>query len=280
MPRKPPRPAVYLTRRPTLVERLLGRNRFQRSDVPGPEVEGFELVRDGASHVAWWSSRLAPWTPFMSVGAIIPEGFEAYGRLLHPVSSREEGRVPWSRVSAWSGRPLEPTSFFGDLARRTDGVSWRTVGDGPDEGEFPEAQCRRLAAVLGEFTSTPEDCWFAMWFGWSTFSSPHHDESVLIDLSPAIKASGRRYLLYRGPLRSITRFRLLGGRFRPPSFWWPQDRRWFVSTEIDAGSTYIGGQAKLIERLRSIEDLELLPSDIAHPFDGTHPGQISWYSAS
>lgn len=36
-----------------------------------------------------------------------------------------------------------------------------------------------------------------------------------------------------------------------PMYWWPQDRAWFLSTGIDAQSTYIAGGAGLIDRLLS-----------------------------
>jgi hypothetical protein len=34
---------------------------------------------------------------------------------------------------------------------------------------------------------------------------------------------------------------------RAPSFWWPGDRAWFVSTDIDFPCTYVGGTRRLFE---------------------------------
>jgi hypothetical protein len=274
VPRNGKRSAAYLVSRRTLLDRLLRRNRFEQPPVTGPEVEGLELIRNGQSHTAWWSGRLAGWRPWpMPVGALVPEGFEAYARLLHPVTLRGEAdRVSWSHVAEWSGRTLGPTSFFGDIAMREDGTSWQSVGNRPWEGELPEDLYLLMFPILERSTSTPDDCWFALWFGWGDLDVGD-DESLLVDVSPDVTSSGRRFVLYRGPLRSMTRLRFFGGSFRPPSFWWPEDRAWFVSTEIDAWSTYIGGPASLIGALMAADGFEVLPTDPADPFDGTHPGQ-------
>ena len=32
-----------------------------------------------------------------------------------------------------------------------------------------------------------------------------------------------------------------------PSMWWPADRAWFVATEIDGYSTYVGATAACVE---------------------------------
>ena len=60
--------------------------------------------------------------------------------------------------------------------------------------------------------------------------------------------------------------------FHSPSFWWPEDRAWFLSTEVDAQSTYIGGSVGLVERLLADPEIEVLPAAPKGPFDGVHPG--------
>src|SRR5205823_9620956 len=48
----------------------------------------------------------------------------------------------------------------------------------------------------------------------------------------------------------------------PPSFWWPQDRAWFVFSEIDLHCTYVGGTAALVERIVADSDLEAFPANL------------------
>jgi hypothetical protein len=54
----------------------------------------------------------------------------------------------------------------------------------------------------------------------------------------------------------------------PPSFWWDADRTWFVSTDIDSASTYIGGSPGLVDRLLEDESLEVFPASLDDPYDG------------
>jgi hypothetical protein len=44
-----------------------------------------------------------------------------------------------------------------------------------------------------------------------------------------------------------------------PNLWWPEDRAWFVATEIDFDSTFVGGDDPLIAVLVTDRRLEALP---------------------
>lgn len=76
----------------------------------------------------------------------------------------------------------------------------------------------------------------------------------------------------------MTNFRFDEGWPQPsPAFWWPDDRAWFVSTEIDAQSTYVAGRAELIDRLLATDGLEVYPAALDDPFDGIHEGRaMEW----
>lgn len=228
-----------------------------------------------ANTVSWIRERLQPLTGWLPVGAFVPRGFDGCTRLLHPAYLNGVGQVPWSRVAEWSRRPLTPTSFFRDLGTRPDGTRWMAVGDTPRAGELDPGLTSKLAEVLAAFTSTPEACWFCVWHGWGDILV--HEDS-LVDISPQFRASGRRYALYGGSVRRVTDLLRLGpnGRFRSPSFWWPADRAWFVSTEVDAESTYVAGSTALIERLIAAADFETFRATLSDPFDGTHEGQETW----
>lgn len=105
--------------------------------------------------------------PFaQDVGAIIPEGFEAYVRIFHPASRREgdgEVEVRWAEIAAWSGRVVHAVMQFEPIATPVPGRDpgprpWD--GTTPRDGTLPLSHTASLAGQLGEFTTTPETCWF------------------------------------------------------------------------------------------------------------------------
>ena len=75
---------------------------------------------------------------------------------------------------------------------------------------------------------------------------------------------GRRYILYMGPLSCVTSF-FAGVWSDSPNLWWPEDRQWFVATDIDLDSTYVGGSEALIEALSNDPRFEVLPASRDNP---------------
>ena len=75
-----------------------------------------------------------------------------------------------------------------------------------------------------------------------------------------IKGVGRNYLLYQGRLEQIAGF-YTNFRSKPPNIWWPTDRAWFVATDIDLDSTYVGGSVECIEALLGHDVLEAVPAN-------------------
>jgi hypothetical protein len=53
-----------------------------------------------------------------------------------------------------------------------------------------------------------------------------------------------------------------------PSIMWPSDRSWFVATEVDLDSTFVGGSAALIDGLLADERLEAWRVLATDPVDG------------
>jgi hypothetical protein len=66
----------------------------------------------------------------------------------------------------------------------------------------------------------------------------------------------RAYLLFDGSVADALKFRFGGARFQSPALWWPEDHAWFVHTEIDAASTYLGGSQALVDQLVGEQILE------------------------
>jgi len=78
----------------------------------------------------------------------IPDVFERYARILHPAERWTGGPTEWVRwkeLSAWSGKPLAPTSSVHDLALRDDGATWQPVGV---RQRFPWPHVRDLVGHL------------------------------------------------------------------------------------------------------------------------------------
>jgi hypothetical protein len=71
---------------------------------------------------------------------------------------------------------------------------------------------------------------------------------------------GRSYVLFEGGVDDAARFDL-GHGSRSPALWWPEDRAWFVHTEIDALSTYVGGSRAMVGRLVGEQVLESFEVD-------------------
>lgn len=93
-------------------------------------------------------------------------GFEAYVRIFHPASRREgdgEVEVRWAEIAAWSGRVVHAVMQFEPIATPVPGRDpgprpWD--GTTPRDGTLPLSHTASLAGQLGEFTTTPETCWF------------------------------------------------------------------------------------------------------------------------
>ena len=238
----------------------------------------------------------------LSVGSWMPNDFDRYARILHPAHLWEETGgnvlarpVPWRDVSAWSGKPLHRASSVHEIARRPEGTLWQAQGASlPLEGQLEPPYLDRLVEALGEEPSTPDALWLLLWSGYRGTGTPlrmtgrrtraprrrtflrtsprsrkadsaHGSE---MEISPSLSASGRKYFLHQGSIQPSSEDRERSVFEEPPSFWWGADRAWFVSTDIDSSSTYVGGSPGLIDRLLEDELLEVFPTSLDDPFDG------------
>ena len=66
---------------------------------------------------AWIGDRLSPFDSCV-VTSVVPSGFEAYTRVLHPLGPRAPGQRPgrWVDVASWSGIELVPGIDFSEIA--------------------------------------------------------------------------------------------------------------------------------------------------------------------
>ena len=227
--------------------------------------EGVELMEDIAP-ARWLEERLRPWgnpsgAHETRVGSIVPEGFAAYARVFHPAELRDRGHVPvrwstvrWSTVASWTGRTVHPEMQFERIANLSEPYQRPPWGSYPRYGCLPSEECRAIADVLKEFTSTPNLCYFFVWEGWG-FLDPGRYKNA-----SRLRFPGQDYLLFRGHLDAVMSFLDDSGWSQSPSIWWSDDRAWCVATEIDNPDTYVGGSDVCIERILSCRDLEALPT--------------------
>lgn len=221
------------------------------------------------------------------VGSVVPRGFAAYARVLHPVVTGDGSRLRWADVARDTGRRLHPLAQWNAIAV-PPGASielyarWRDLA--PDIGNPGRGVLDTLLGLLGD-PETP--CFFALWegFGW-IHGSPWvgivgSDEKVPPELprevidGSRLELPGRDHILFSGPLREAVRIghTWSWGRFetQSPTLFWAADRSWCVASEIDFDSTLVGGSAELIDAVLRSADLEAWPVEpddsLAHDGD-------------
>lgn len=74
----------------------------------------------------------------------------------------------------------------------------------------------------------------------------------------------RDYLLLQGPLGALPAITDGLGR-QCPNLWWPQDRAWFLVTEIDVAWTYVAGPQALVTAIEQAGGIEAMRSSLDHP---------------
>jgi hypothetical protein len=112
----------------------------------------------------WYGAALVGWG---TVESVIPRGYAAYARILHPPSGPTGEPRRWVDVAQWCCTVLHPRAQFSALAGRWDydqrGAGW--PGDHPLAGSLDLAQLRLLCEILAGHTNTPASCWLTVWAG-------------------------------------------------------------------------------------------------------------------
>jgi hypothetical protein len=240
----------------------------------------------------WIADQLAPFGS--GVAAIVPNGFEAYVRVLHPATDTNDAPMRWADVAAKSGRTMHRLAQFHAINRPSITAVDPAV-DEPETGNLVPYLLQVLCASLSGYTRTPESCFFCLWegYGWLRdtggsgrvvwtsigYSGPpeppfgYSDEvpefiRAAVMAEPRVSLPGRDYLLFEGPLEGATDFGwyLTREHFVPqsPNLFWPADHGWCVASEIDLYCTLVGGSHALAESLmanRALEAWRVFPDD-------------------
>lgn len=140
----------------------------------------------------------------------------------------------------------------------------------------------RVAALGVRHTSTPDAAWYAIWDGhgfdrasmrvaWR--EPPDSDDERLereadrqrlsdenerrtteirreLAAVPRFEAPHRTYYLVTGAVSAVDRVRYPSDNdWRNPDLWWPDDRSWFVATDVDCWALYVGGSDDFIAEI-------------------------------
>lgn len=197
------------------------------------------------------------------VSALVPSIFENYGRVFHP-AYRHHGdgtggrsAVSWAEIARASRTIAHPRMqfhrLFGRSANRYHrGYAPRLAGvfdQAPDEGNLTPDIAEVLAGILGRHTTTADDCWFAVWHGFSGLDEEFSSR-------PTFELPGRNYFLAHGTIASAAASVLRHGWQQSWNLWWPEDHAWCVTTEIDLDSTYVGASRSCIDDLLHAPGIE------------------------
>jgi hypothetical protein len=141
-----------------------------------------------------------------------------------------------------------------------------------------------VASVGKRHTASPDRAWFAVWDGhgfanartYVSRSPLDNERSRTLDPErsrlrddderrntairselrqvPRFELPDRTYYLLAGALSAATRLARPGSTvdWQHPDLIWPDDRRWFVATDIDIWSLYVGGDHDFIAELSRI----------------------------
>ena len=222
--------------------------------------------------------------PFATFEGIVPPLFEAAVRILHPASDDAGERLRWRDVAERAGTVLHPLAQWEDLSRHD-----RTLG-APRLGELDLDELAAIADVLAGATTTPERCSAAFWEGTGVLGTfavvtarrtdgadalpeEHDDGRPTGRDHPAIAAAGsiglpqRECLLFALDVRVLTEptwardngfADATGTVVQTPLALWPEDRAWYLASEIDFDSTLIGGSEELVARILALADLGVI----------------------
>lgn len=162
-----------------------------------------------------------------TVGSLVPTVFDAYARVLYPVR-----------------------------ASTTQHASSKTIAPWHD-------QLESIIEVLARHTTTPDECWFAVWEGNTALDD-------IRDTAPTAAIAGYDYFLLKGPVsRAADTLEGLS-----PNLWWPSDHTWCVAQHFDFPCAYLGGSTETVSDILALAEVESRPvrvnQNITAGYDESH----------
>lgn len=143
------------------------------------------------------------------------------------------------------------------LAPDDQRVDANTLLSGQSVGVLPRREWRALVGVLRDHTVS-DRLFVGLWEGFVAAGAG------AVELPRPLELANRRYQLAQIPLADAEDSAILHAGYSP-SLVWPEDHAWFVNTDIDALSTYVGGSVGAIEDVLAHPDLESAPAEPDDP---------------
>jgi hypothetical protein len=219
--------------------------------LPPVQFAGRPLEND-VSPGDWIAPTLRPFGEHV-IGSLVPPVFEAYARVFHPAVrylGDDDVDVPWAEVAAANRTVAHPVMEWGSLTGSMDffeDADQSPLWDqAPARGHLPVGVATALVEVLHRHTGTPDDVLFGVWSGFG----------FIVAGAPTLALPAREHWLLRGPLDLAAVNMAEEPSEQSASLWWPADRSWFVATDIDLVTTYIGGSAACIDDVVAAPALE------------------------
>ena len=207
----------------------------------------------GLEPFSWLAAHILPIGKTVSLRLILPDGYPAYARILHPAyRPASDDPIRWSDLAARHGKTAHPLMQFGRLFGSNDPYHCPSSIGQPFIGQLPEAETKRVAATLQDFTATPEQCYLLVWEGYGGMELFYPPTAKLV-------LPSRTYLAFTGPIDGVLELARDANMLEGPNLWWPEDKAWIVGTEIDSMETYVGGSAACIDALLGDPEIETFP---------------------
>lgn len=221
--------------------------------------------------------------PKNTLHSIVPTGFASYARILHPAWSAESldpgDEKAWSELRAGWREAEELSPVRWDDTAVTSGsevnrlMQWHdicppsvrepgTAGvDPPLEGELTPEIVESLFEVLAMHSGESQEVLCAFWEGYGCFYTSRAKAKF------ASYAGDQTYIIFNTTLAGVrdgwlaaleysSRNHGIGTNGWAPNAVWPTTREWYLATDCNLRSTYIGGPASLIDSICTAVDLE------------------------
>ena len=228
---------------------------------------------DDVDQADWIAGRIAPFGE--GVVSVVPAGFEAYARNLHPAwLYREDGEIErgvrWREIAAWSGAQLPHyrSSIQYQPSRGRSGPP--PYSDQPRKGSLDQEDVEAIIPILRDWTATPDNCRFCLWegYGWDGRSLFDFPAQKAVALRDPLALQVRQGTKVRLPAHGISSIR---GRSKSAPCrlrLHPQNRcqtygghriiAWCVGSESDLAGPTWGARWGRIDQLLASSDLEVL----------------------
>lgn len=117
----------------------------------------------------------------------------------------------------------------------------------PATGGLPLRESMTVVQLLEPYESDTGD---TLYFVYS--ASNNVTGTITAEVQPSVKIGHDRYHIFRGTIRSVENS-IAGIR---PTLWWPEHRAWFVASDIDLHSTFVGASDAATRSLAASTDIE------------------------